>query len=65
MAGCIATGLLLGNLLPGVVRLPRLVELASVNLVVAVLIWAMVYPMMIGIDFASLPACRRQAEGGW
>jgi ACR3 family arsenite transporter len=54
VAGCIATGLLLGNLLPGVFGFLASLELASVNLVVAVLIWAMVYPMMIGIDFASL-----------
>ncbi len=29
-------------------------EVASVNLVVAILIWAMVYPMMVNVDFASL-----------
>ncbi|MEQ9641381.1 MAG: ACR3 family arsenite efflux transporter [Alphaproteobacteria bacterium] len=51
---CICAGLLLGNLFPGLFALLATWEYASVNLVVAVLIWAMVYPMMVGVDFASL-----------
>lgn len=50
----ILLGLALGNLLPGMFSMLAALEYASVNLVVAVLIWAMIYPMMIGIDFASL-----------
>jgi ACR3 family arsenite transporter len=38
-------------------------EYASVNLVVAVLIWAMVYPMMIAIDFGSLKDVGRRPKG--
>jgi arsenite transporter len=38
-------------------------EYASVNLVVAVLIWAMVYPMMIAIDFGSLKAVGQRPKG--
>ena len=38
-------------------------EIASVNLVVAVLIWAMVYPMMIGVNLASLKDVARQPRG--
>jgi len=51
---CILAGLWLGNAVPGVFAALARVEYASVNLVVAVLIWAMVYPMMVNVDFASL-----------
>ena len=54
VALCILTGLVLGNLFPGVFEVLASWQYASVNLVVAVLIWAMVYPMMVAIDFASL-----------
>ena len=50
----IGTGLLLGNLVPGVFVILAGWEVASVNLPVALLIWAMVYPMMVNVDFASL-----------
>ncbi|WMS45188.1 ACR3 family arsenite efflux transporter (plasmid) [Acuticoccus sp. MNP-M23] len=54
VALAIATGLLLGNTMPGLFETLAGFEFASVNLVVAVLIWAMVYPMMVAVDFASL-----------
>lgn len=50
----ILAGLVLGNFSPGMFDALAALEYASVNLVVAVLIWAMIYPMMIGVDFASL-----------
>jgi arsenite transporter len=54
VALCIAVGVALGNLVPGLFGALASFEVASVNLVVAVLIWAMVYPMMVNVDFASL-----------
>ncbi len=63
VALCIAAGLVLGNLLPGVFGALARLEYASVNLVVAVLIWAMVYPMMIAIDFGSLRAVGQKPKG--
>jgi len=54
VALCIAAGLALGSALPGLFAVLAKLEYASVNLVVAVLIWAMVYPMMVNVDFASL-----------
>ncbi len=54
VALCIAAGIGLGNALPGLFRVLAGLEYAKVNLVVAVLIWAMVYPMMVNVDFASL-----------
>lgn len=56
-------GIALGSLSPGLVGLIAGAEIASVNLVVAVLIWAMVYPMMIGVDPASLRDVARQPKG--
>ena len=54
VALCIAAGILLGELLPGLFETLASWQAANVNFAVAVLIWAMVYPMMIGVDFASL-----------
>lgn len=54
VALCIAAGIALGTLLPGVFGVLAGWEYANVNLVVAVLIWAMVFPMMVNVDFASL-----------
>jgi ACR3 family arsenite transporter len=54
VALCIAAGLALGSAFPGLFAVLAELEYAKVNLVVAVLIWAMVYPMMVNVDFASL-----------
>ena len=51
---CILAGLWLGNAFPEAFAALARLEYASVNLVVAVLIWAMVYPMMVAVDFSSL-----------
>jgi ACR3 family arsenite transporter len=54
VALCIVAGIAAGFLLPGLFGFLASLEYASVNLVVAVLIWAMVFPMMVNVDFASL-----------
>ncbi len=54
VAAALVAGIALGNLAPGAFGWLSSLEVANVNLVVAVLIWAMVYPMMINVDFASL-----------
>ncbi|MBB5984624.1 ACR3 family arsenite efflux transporter [Sphingobium lignivorans] len=54
VALAIVAGLILGNAAPGLFGALAGLEFASVNLVVAVLIWAMIYPMMVAVDFASL-----------
>lgn len=63
VALCILAGLVLGSLAPGLFGALARLEYASVNLVVAVLIWAMVYPMMIGIDLGSLKDVGRRPKG--
>ena len=50
----IAAGIGLGSVTPGIFQFLASLEYASVNLVVAILIWGMVYPMMVNVDFASL-----------
>ncbi|OCX63779.1 arsenical-resistance protein [Thioclava sp. SK-1] len=54
VALAILAGLVLGNLFPTAFAALAGLEVASVNLPVAVLIWAMVYPMMVGVDFSAL-----------
>ncbi len=63
VALCILAGLVLGNLIPDLFSALAGLEYASVNLVVAVLIWAMVYPMMIAIDFGSLREVGQRPKG--
>jgi ACR3 family arsenite transporter len=63
IALAIGGGILLGAALPGLVQAIAAAEVARVNLVVAVLIWAMVYPMMVGVDPSSLRDVVRQPRG--
>ncbi|MDH5354559.1 MAG: ACR3 family arsenite efflux transporter [Gammaproteobacteria bacterium] len=60
---CIIVGVTLGNLIPGAFAAIAGLEYASVNLVVAVFIWVMIYPMMVQIDFASLKDVGRKPKG--
>ncbi|MEP2029651.1 MAG: ACR3 family arsenite efflux transporter [Paracoccaceae bacterium] len=63
IALAMAGGILIGNTASGLVETVAAAEIASVNLVVAVLIWAMVYPMMIGVDPGSLRNVVKQPKG--
>ncbi len=54
VALCIVAGVALGHLAPGVFHLVGAAEIARVNLPVAALIWLMIIPMLIKIDFAAL-----------
>jgi ACR3 family arsenite transporter len=54
VALCIAAGVALGALVPGAFEAIAGFELASVNLVVAVFIWVMIYPMMVQVDLGCL-----------
>jgi arsenite transporter len=63
VALAIVAGLLLGNAAPELFRALASLEYASVNLPVAVLIWAMIYPMMVAVDFASLRDIGQRPKG--
>lgn len=59
----ILAGLVLGLVAPDAVGAMAGFEYASVNLVVAVLIWAMIFPMMVGVDFSSIKDIGRKPKG--
>lgn len=54
VGGAILAGILLGNMAPAMFAALASIEYASVNLVVAVLIWAMIFPMMVAVDFSAV-----------
>ncbi|MBM6550370.1 ACR3 family arsenite efflux transporter [Marinomonas ostreistagni] len=59
----IIAGIVFGNLAPSLFELIAALELAHVNLVVGVLIWLMIYPMMVQIDFSSLKDIGTKPKG--
>lgn len=63
VAGCIVAGLLLGQALPGPVRAIGAMEVARVNIPVGLLIWVMIIPMLVRVDFGALGQVRRHARG--
>ncbi len=63
IALCIAAGVVLGVTLPNLFEAIAGIEYASVNLVVAVFIWVMIYPMMVNVDFASLKDVGKKPKG--
>ena len=63
VAACIVVGIALGHLLPGAFQAIGGLELARVNLPVAALIWLMIIPMLVKIDFAALNQVRAHWRG--
>lgn len=60
---CIVLGVALGHFFPGVPAFLGRFEYARVSLPVAVLIWLMIYPMMLKVDFASIRKVGRKPKG--
>ena len=60
---CILLGVVLGNAVPEVFTALAAFEFARVNLVVAALIWIMIYPMMVQVDFGSIRDIRNKPKG--
>ncbi len=63
VALCIAAGIVLGKLVPGVFHLIAAAQIAQVNLPVALLIWLMIVPMLMKIDFGELHRVREHWRG--
>lgn len=63
VALCILLGIGLGQLLPGPVQAIGKMEIAQVNLPVGVLIWVMIIPMLLKIDFRAMGQVRQHARG--
>ena len=60
---CILAGVVLGNLAPGAFQFIARLEYAHVNLAVAALIWIMIYPMMVQIDFSAIRDVGKKPKG--
>ncbi|MGE4535339.1 ACR3 family arsenite efflux transporter [Halomonas sp.] len=63
VALAIVAGVLLGQFAPAVPETLSRFEYAQVSIPVAILIWAMIFPMMAQIDFAAVLGVRRQPKG--
>ena len=59
----IGAGVALGLTVPGLFQAVAALEVAHVNLVVAVFIWIMIYPMMVQIDWGAVREVRRRPQG--
>jgi len=59
----ILLGILLGSLAPSLFSSLAQFEFAQVNLVIALLIWVMIYPMMIQIDFSAIKNVGKKPKG--
>ena len=60
---CIIIGVLLGQFLPGVFHAVAGLEIAKVNIPVGVLVWVMIIPMLLKIDFGALHQVRAHSRG--
>ena len=63
VALCIVLGVAIGYFMPGVPAFLGKFEYARVSIPVAVLIWLMIYPMMLKVDFASIKNAGRKPKG--
>jgi len=60
---CMAAGVLIGKFLPGIPAFLNHFEYAKVSIPVAVLIWIMIYPMMMKVDFNSIKNVGENPKG--
>jgi ACR3 family arsenite transporter len=63
VALCIVAGIALGQALPGPVRALGAMEVARVNIPVGLLIWVMIIPMLLKIDFGALHQVKEHVKG--
>ena len=60
---CMAAGVLIGKFLPGIPTFLGRFEYAEVSIPIAILIWLMIYPMMLKVDFQSIKNVGRNPKG--
>ena len=60
---CIIAGVVLGQFLPGVFQAIASLEIARVNIPVGVLVWVMIIPMLLRIDFSALHQVKKHWRG--
>ncbi|ABR50078.1 arsenical-resistance protein [Alkaliphilus metalliredigens QYMF] len=63
VAVCIVLGVAIGQLIPSVPATLSKLEYASVSIPIAILIWMMIYPMMLKIDFSSIIGALKMPKG--
>jgi arsenite transporter len=61
--GCVVAGIVLGKLMPAVFQAISTIKLAEVNLPVAFLVWLMIIPMLLKIDFRAMGEVADHARG--
>jgi len=60
---CMIVGVLIGRFLPFIPDGLKLFEIASVNIPIGILIWVMIYPMMLKVDFTSVKNVSKKPKG--
>jgi len=63
VALCIVVGVIVGQVLPIIPEILSQFEYANVSIPVAILIWLMIYPMMLKIDFSSIVQTTKKPKG--
>jgi ACR3 family arsenite transporter len=63
VALCMAAGVLIGKFLPGIPAFLNQFEYAKVSVPTAILIWVMIYPMMMKVDFQSIKNVGKNPKG--
>ena len=61
--GCMVAGVVIGRFIPGVPVLLNKLQIAGISLPIAVLIWVMIYPMMMKVDFQSVKQIGKNPKG--
>ncbi|MFR3729720.1 ACR3 family arsenite efflux transporter [Lacrimispora sp.] len=60
---CMTAGILIGRFLPGIPEFLSRFEYAQISIPIAILIWLMIYPMMMKVDFQSIKNIRKHPQG--
>lgn len=60
---CMAVGILIGKFLPVVPKFLGKLEIARISIPIAILIWVMIYPMMLKVDFQSVKQVGKNPKG--
>lgn len=60
---CMAAGILIGHFIPVVPEALERMEIAGISIPIAILIWIMIYPMMIKVDFQSVKEVGKNPKG--
>ncbi|MGV8983976.1 ACR3 family arsenite efflux transporter [Clostridium sp.] len=63
VAVCMVVGVLIGKFIPGIPEFLNQFEYAKVSIPTAILIWVMIYPMMMKVDFQSIKNVRKEPKG--